>query len=57
MTKRTNTFAAKMQAALNAQIAADKAHAQGDTQEVRCQMLQAHEATSAAAAEAEAAGA
>lgn len=53
MTKRTNTFAAKMQAALNAQIAADKADQSGDHQAGRALRLDAHHITSAAAAEAE----
>ena len=53
MTNRTNTFAAKMQAALDAQIAADKAYAAGDAAEGRKQMLMAHDITGAAAREAE----
>lgn len=48
-----NTFAAKMQAALNAQIAADKADQNGDHQAARTARLDAHSITSAAAREAE----
>lgn len=54
MTKRTNTFAIKMQAALDAQIAADIADRRGDSEVGRTLRLQAHGLTSAAAAEAEA---
>jgi hypothetical protein len=53
MAKRTNTFAAKMQAALDAQNAASAAYETGDLAEGRKQMLMAHDATSAAAREAE----
>lgn len=53
MTKRTNTFAAKMQAAVTAKIAADTADRQGDTETARALRIQAHKITSAAAAEAE----
>ena len=53
MTKTRNTFATKMQAALNAQIAATKAYEAGNVTEGRAQMLKAHDITSAAAREAE----
>jgi hypothetical protein len=53
MAKR-NTFAAKMQAALDAHIAADKAEKSGDQQKARGFRLESHRITSAAAKEAEA---
>ncbi len=48
-----NTFAAKMQAALNATLAADRADQQDDAQTARALRLQAHRITSSAAREAE----
>ena len=53
MAKRTNTFATKMQAALDARIAATQAYENGDTTTGRAKMLEAHSITSAAAQEAE----
>jgi hypothetical protein len=48
-----NTFAARMQAAAQAQIAADKADANGDTDAARNARLEAFRATAAASREAE----